>query len=125
MQIGVAKGESRKTDDSMHVVHVAPAPFGASGIFGGGERYPLELARALARHVDCELVTFGSRPASVAEAGGLRVRVLRPLVRLGHPANPLALDLPPALLGADIVHTHHMRSAPSRVAALVARAGRR
>ena len=106
----------------MRVVHVAPTAFGRDGIFGGGERYPLELARALARHVECELVTFGSRPASEREPGGLRVRVLRPIARLGHPANPVAVDLPAALARADIVHTHHMRSAPSRVGALVARA---
>lgn len=26
----------------MRVVHVAPTPFGAGGLFEGGERYPLE-----------------------------------------------------------------------------------
>lgn len=105
----------------MRVVHVAPTPFGHAGIFGGGERYPVELARALARHVDCTLVTFGA-PAAVREPGGLRIRVLRPVARLRHPAHPIALALPPALGGADVVHTHHTRSAPSRAAALVARA---
>jgi glycosyltransferase involved in cell wall biosynthesis len=34
----------------------------------------------------------------------------------------IAVGLPGALAGADIVHTHHTRSAPSRIAALVARA---
>ena len=107
----------------MRVVHVAPTPFGHTGIFGGGERYPLELARALARRVDCELVTFGA-PAMGREPGGLRVRVVRPVAYLGHAAHPIAPGLPAALAGADIVHTHHTRSAPSRVAALVARARR-
>src|SRR5919202_72970 len=55
----------------MRVVHVAPTLFGPNGIFGGGERYPLELGRALARR--------------------------------------------------DVVHTHHMRSASSRAAAVNAR----
>jgi glycosyltransferase involved in cell wall biosynthesis len=105
----------------MRVVHVAPTPFGAGGIFGGGERYPLELARALARRVDCRLVTFGA-PATIREPGGLVVRVLRPQATAGHRAHPLAAGLPAALAGADIVHTHHLRSAPSRMAALVARA---
>ena len=111
----------------MIVVHVAPSLFGPEGIFGGGERYPLELARALARHVRCELVTFGRAPAAWREAGGLRVRVLRSLAHLrGHPAHPVALGLARALAEADVVHAHHMRSAPSRAAALVARArGRR
>ena len=43
----------------------------------------------------------------------------------GHPAHPLAPGLPAALMRADLVHTHHLRSAPSRIAALAARARRR
>ncbi len=106
----------------MRVIHVAPTPFGADGLFGGGERYPLELARALAADVECELVTFGRRLGRVREPGGLRRRTLRPLTFLrGHPAHPLAPGLVSALAGADLVHTHHMRSAPSRLAALAAR----
>ena len=93
-----------------------------NGLFGGGERYPLELARALAAEVECELVTFGRRARRFREPGGLRWRVLPTLGRLGgHPAHPLAPTLPLALVGADLIHTHHMRSAPSRLAALTAR----
>jgi glycosyltransferase involved in cell wall biosynthesis len=105
----------------MRVVHVAPTPFGDAGIFGGGERYPLELARAMADRVDCELVTFGA-PATVREPGGLGIRVLRPVAHVRHRAHAIAPGLPAALAGADVVHTHHTRSAPSRIAALVARA---
>ena len=111
----------------MRVVHVAPTPFGREGLFGGGERYPVELARALAADVDCDLVTFGPRPRMIVEPSGLRVRVLRTLTHLPrHPAHPLAPGLPAALRHADVVHTHHMRSTPSRVAAVCARsAGKR
>lgn len=35
-----------------------------------------------------------------------------------NPAHPLARGLTAAMRGADVVHTHHMRSAPSRLAAL-------
>jgi glycosyltransferase involved in cell wall biosynthesis len=96
------------------------------GLFGGGERYPLELARALAREVDCELLTFGRSARTLMEPSGLRVRVLRPWARLrGHPVHPVHPGLPALLAGADVVHTHHMRSAPSRVAAVACRlAGR-
>src|SRR3989442_1697365 len=110
----------------MRVIHVVPTPFGAAGLFGGGERYPLELARALAADVDVELVTFGNARACVREPGGLRVRTLRAPLRLrGHPAHPLSPALVPAVRHADVVHTHHMRSAPSRIAALAARLYRR
>jgi alpha-maltose-1-phosphate synthase len=108
----------------MRVIQVAPTPFGREGLFGGGERYPLELARALAADVDCELVTFGRRPRLTVEPEGLRVRVLRALTHLPrHPAHPVTPGLPAALRGADIVHTHHLRSGPSRVAAVTARLG--
>jgi glycosyltransferase involved in cell wall biosynthesis len=105
----------------MRVLHVAPTPFGAAGLFGGGERYPVELARALARHIDCELVTFGPHPGAWREPGGLRVRVLRRwgLFR-GHPVHPVAPQLAWSLGGVDVVHTHHLRSAPSRVASVAA-----
>ncbi len=106
----------------MRVVHVAPTLFGPLGIFGGGERYPLELGRALARRVDCDLITFGPRADAWRDPSGLRVRVLRSLARVPpHPAHPLALGLGHALAGADVVHTHHLRSAPSRLAAVNAR----
>jgi glycosyltransferase involved in cell wall biosynthesis len=44
-----------------------------------------------------------------------RVGLLR-----GHPAHPIAPQLAWSLRGADIVHTHQMRGAPSRVAAVMA-----
>src|SRR5919108_509257 len=86
-----------KATTNVRVIHVSPTPFGSGGLLGGGERYPLELARALATHVDCELITFGPFPRRLREPGGLRLRVLRPLAYLrGHPAHPLA----PGLLSA-------------------------
>lgn len=106
----------------MRVIHVAPTPFGAAGLLGGGERYPLELARALALAVDCELITFGPHASLVREPGGLLVRTLRSLGSLWrHPAHPVAPALPSALASADLVHVHQMRSTPSRLAAVAAR----
>jgi glycosyltransferase involved in cell wall biosynthesis len=106
----------------MRVVHVAPTLFGPAGIFGGGERYPLELGRALARHVDCELVTFGSAAGAWSDSTGLRLRILRSITLLrGHPAHPFARGIGHAIAGADIVHAHHLRSTPSRLAAVNAR----
>ncbi|MBV9174934.1 MAG: glycosyltransferase family 4 protein [Chloroflexi bacterium] len=106
----------------MRVIHVAPTPFGADGLFGGGERYPLELARALAADIECELITFGRSPRLAREPGGLRLRTVRALFyQGGHPAHPIAPALVGALRGADIVHTHHLRSASSRLAGVLAR----
>jgi alpha-maltose-1-phosphate synthase len=105
----------------MRIVHVAPTAFGAGGLYGGGERYPLELCRALARLRDVELLTFGPR-AGVSRLDGLTVRTFRPaLLWHRHPAHPIAPQFVGALFGARVIHTHHFRSASSRIAALAAR----
>ncbi len=100
----------------MRVVHVAPTAFGAGGVFGGGERYPAELARAVAGHVDCELVTFGPRPVSTVE-DGLRVTVLRSFGTVGaHPAHPVGAGLFRHLRSADVVHAHQLWALPTQLA---------
>jgi glycosyltransferase involved in cell wall biosynthesis len=106
----------------VRVIHVAPTAFGTEGLFGGGERYPLELARAIAQHVSCELVTFGPHPGT-RQDGPLTIRVVRPLAYLGgHPARAIAPALTRVIRSADIVHAHHMRAPASLLAALTARA---
>lgn len=92
-------------------------------MLGGGERYPLALARALSRHLECELVSFGPHAREWREPGGLRLRILpAPFTLYGHPAHRLAPALPAVVAHADLIHTHHMRSTASRIAALTARA---
>ena len=111
----------------MRILHVSPTAFGGPGIFGGGERYALELALALTRvdAVECELVTFG--PATrVEQIDGLRVRTLQARGHLHrHPAHPLALGLVNATRDFDVIHVHHLFSTPSRLSALLALARRR
>jgi glycosyltransferase involved in cell wall biosynthesis len=107
----------------MRVTHVAPTAFGGGGLFGGGERYPWELARGLAREVPCRLVTFGHERRQLQEEGGLEVTVLpaRRYVR-GHPAHPVGSGLIRALGGADIVHCHQLHSRTTAIALRTARA---
>ena len=106
----------------MRVVHLAPTRFGREGLFGGGERYPLELARALAQRVACELVSFGPEPGNRRE-GNLSIRVVRPLSYLGgHPARAIVPALPRLIGPVDIVHAHQMRAPASVLAAMTARA---
>lgn len=96
---------------------MAPTAFGAGGLFGGGERYPLELARAIAREVPCRLVTFGPESVRRRERNGLEVVVLRcRLHARGHPAHPIGAGLVRSLAGADIVHAHQLHSRTTRLA---------
>ena len=96
---------------------MAPTPFGAGGLFGGGERYPMQLAQQLAGRVQCRLLTFG-KPAR-RRLGELEVWTLPARMHWkGHPAHPLAPGMVAGLSGADLVHCHHLRAAPTRAAAL-------
>lgn len=107
---------------------MVPTPFGRDGLFGGGERYPVELARATARipGVRCELITFGQRAETSTDSSGLDVRVLAaPWHLRGHPAHPVAPRLLTSLGGADVVHAHHLRGLPSGIAGLLGRLRRR
>ena len=101
----------------MRVVHVTPTMFGEEGLFGGGERYPLELARAVSRHVPCRLVAYGSRARRVRDPDGFEVVVLRArrLAR-GHPAHPVGAGLVRALDDADVVHAHQLHSRVTKLA---------
>lgn len=103
----------------MRVIHVAPTAFGAAGVFGGGERYPYELARAMSGLVPTKLVTFGSRFDRGLEDELEIVTLKRIALLKGHPVHPIARGLRAQLAKADVVHVHHMRSASSRVAALL------
>ena len=90
-------------------------------MFGGGERYPYELARAMSRRTPTRLLTFGSA-AETRREDDLEIVTLRRIATLkGHPVHPVARGLRSHLSTADVVHTHHMRSASSRMAALIAK----
>jgi glycosyltransferase involved in cell wall biosynthesis len=104
----------------MRVIHISPTTFGDDGLFGGGERYPLELSLALAQEVPCKLITFGSR-CSVRREAGLDVTVLEPRILLRHhPVHPLARGLLGELAEGDIIHAHHLLAFPSRLSAIAA-----
>lgn len=103
----------------MRVTHVAPSGFGSGGLFGGGERYPLELARAISVHVPCRLITFGRSNESIYDDSGLEIRVIRAVRWLGHPAH--ALFWPGGIFAdTDVVHLHQLHAAPTRISALLA-----
>ncbi len=93
----------------MRVTHVSPAIFGASGLFGGGERYPLELARAMAEQVPTRLVSFAREARNYSE-GALEVSLLPIRRHIGGDLNPISEQFPRALRGADVLHMHQVKT---------------
>lgn len=92
------------------VTHVCPKLFGARGIFGGGERYPMELARAMARLVPTRLVSFGPEAARFQHEG-LEVKILPSKRDWKHSeVNPVSGRLPYEIARSRVVHAHHWES---------------
>jgi alpha-maltose-1-phosphate synthase len=104
----------------VEVVHVTPTVFAADSR-GGGERYPLELARAMAELVPTRLVTFGPARRRFAD-GRLDVHVL---ATRGHwqggVINPLSERLPVELVGARVVHSYQFKSIVANTCILAGR----
>src|SRR5438094_95753 len=76
---------------SRRIVHVSPSYFAEESVLGGGERYAVELAAAMAPQADVTLVAFGPRWRSFRHKERLRVEIY-PVRRYlgGHPINPVS-----------------------------------
>jgi glycosyltransferase involved in cell wall biosynthesis len=92
------------------VVHISPVMFGEGGYWGGGERYPLELARAHAELVPTRLVAFGRRPQR-RRLGALELVVVAARARWrGSDLNPLSREIVRATRSARIIHVHQFHT---------------
>lgn len=93
----------------MKVLHVSPLSFGAGGVVGGGERYPLELARAMSTVVETRFVTFGA--AREERDGQLAIRTYHPIGYVGSKKlGPIHPTLAVEIARADVVHCHQLHT---------------
>ena len=107
--------------DSPRVAVVYPMTFGDDGIYGGGERYAVELARALSRRVPARLVSFAERPR-VEVVDGLEIHLHKPSRYLhGNRLNPLSFGFLSSLADVDVVHCASWNVLVTDLAVLAAR----
>lgn len=86
-------------------------------LFGGGERYVWNVARALNHICDVTLITFGPRPAKTT-SDGIRHLVIR--ARTRNPTNPVPLGFLP--FGQfDLIHAFQVRTVVTSILALACR----
>jgi glycosyltransferase involved in cell wall biosynthesis len=104
----------------MKVVHITPTYFDESSIIGGGERYPTELAVWMANFVDTTLVSFSSVSRNYSQ-NALKIKTY-PVKHLihGNKINPLSFQYLRSVMGADIVHVHHIHTLVSDLGCLIA-----
>ena len=104
---------------TLRVLHVTPATFGDDGIFGGGERYPYELARAMARHVPTKLLSFGSAGRAFT-VDALEVVILPTRFHVfGGALNPFSERLLSEFWRANILHAHQYETTLSNLSVLM------
>jgi len=106
----------------LRVVHLVPQLFGAhDAVYGGAERYALELARHMAERVDTSLLTFGDRTREET-LGQLRIKVIgNPHYVRNQKNNALAWRMFSQLRRANVVHCHQQHVLASSLAALYCR----
>ena len=103
------------------VLHLTPTWFGDESVRGGGERYPLELARAMAVRTPARLLSFGGRPGTRV-VDGVPIEVRRTWRHLrGRPHDPIGPGFAAAVLWADVIHCHQVRSGLTALATLLGR----
>jgi glycosyltransferase involved in cell wall biosynthesis len=122
LRTGSFPGAGRRGHRRPRVLHVAPLFFGDDGMWGGGERYALELARHTAQYVPTRLITFGPRARRV-RYGDLDIHMLPLRKRYrGHDVNPISELLPVELLAGEVIHAHHYHSIVTNLCVLEGRA---
>src|SRR5690349_6277682 len=93
----------------MKVAHISPTFFGEASVIGGGERFALELSRALAERVSTTLITFSKQSGRTTTEwdGDLEIR-RHPANRFvrGNLANPLTVGFLKDLRSFDLLHCH-------------------
>jgi glycosyltransferase involved in cell wall biosynthesis len=111
------------------VAYLTPLYFDEQSCLGGGERYPLNLAKGVV-HASrgayrVELISFGDAPRRLPLAPGVDLRVLTAARRPHNPLDVVSWELPEALAGADLVHIHQAFTRCTEMGLLVAKMQRK
>lgn len=102
----------------MKVIYVSPTYFEDSSFIGGGERYALELARAMSCVTETELISFSERPG-VEKIGDLTIRLFKPWFYLKRQKiTPFYPPFIKALKNADIIHCYQYHTLTTSLSVL-------
>jgi glycosyltransferase involved in cell wall biosynthesis len=105
----------------MKVVHVTPTYFSPASVVAGGERFTQELAKAMGRYVDTEVVSFGVEPGKVILSDKVTMRIYRRWIKNRGLTNPINLFFLRSLLNADIIHCHQYHTIATNLSIILGR----
>lgn len=105
----------------LKILHVSPTYFSPDSVMGGGERYVLELAKAMASYAEVRVLSFGSKE-HIFYDGPLSVSIKKPLFHVkGNIVNPFYLNLYKEFKETDVIHVHQLFTVLTEVSVLWAR----
>jgi glycosyltransferase involved in cell wall biosynthesis len=111
------------------VAYLTPQYFDERSYVGGGERYPLNLARGVVAGsrgaCEVELISFGDAPFSRQLHPGVKLRVLTAAARPRNSLDVVSWELPEAFADADLIHIHQAYTRCSEMGLLVAKQQRK
>lgn len=116
--LGVARRSLRRfprVHPPRRVLHLSPAFFGEKSVIGGGERWAVNAAKALAEKVESRFITFGAQRESFM-LGALQVEVY-PQFRA---SDPNAWSFLEHVRWADVVQCHQYRAAATSMLLIAA-----
>lgn len=107
------------------VAFMTPQYFDEASYLGGGERYPLNHAKAVAAtgRYEVDIVSYGDRAEEQIRsiAAGVRLRVLPSVQGRRAGTERVSWEVLAAVRDVDLVHLHQIFTRPSEVALLVAK----
>jgi glycosyltransferase involved in cell wall biosynthesis len=107
------------------VVFLSPMYFDDESCVGGGERYPLNLARGLAEssrgRYQVEYLSYGPRSFRKPLCPGVTLRVMAAAGTPRHPLNSVSWESLDAVASADVVHVMQAFTRSSEIGVLVGR----
>jgi glycosyltransferase involved in cell wall biosynthesis len=110
------------------IVHLTPLYFDKRSCVGGGERYPLTLARGIVEagrgRCTVELMSYDAEPQHQTLQPGVTWRLLKAANR-SHPLRITSWEVAAALADADLVHIHQAAMRASEIALLAAKQQRK
>ncbi len=89
----------------MKVVHVTPTYFSSDSVVGGGERFPIEIAKAMNRYIETTVLSFGTEAKMISLSDTVVMKVYANWFKKKR-NNPVNLAFLKDALRADVIHCH-------------------
>lgn len=105
----------------LKILQISPTYFAKESVLGGAERYVVELSKAMSKHADVKLITFGPIKKTYIE-DALEVKILQPIFYIKQNiANPFFLNFYHEFKNADIIHVHQIHTVLTEICIIWAR----